>query len=88
MGRCIVKIREDCYVEWSTVVDAPVSYTMTRAEAAGEYGEGRVALADANGDSMVDGYRVHWRDWNRAGDGERPASEADIVRIYAKPAVS
>lgn len=35
MGRCIVKIRDrdqDWYLEWSSVVDAPITYGMTLDE--------------------------------------------------------
>ena len=31
MGRCLIKIK-DQYLEWSTVVDAPVTYGMTLEE--------------------------------------------------------
>ena len=31
MGHCIIKIK-DCYLEWSSVVDAPVSRGVGRAE--------------------------------------------------------
>lgn len=34
MGRFIVKLAEDEYVEWSTVVDAPVTVIHTREEIA------------------------------------------------------
>lgn len=30
MGKCIVKLAEDKYVEWSSVCDAPVTYIMDK----------------------------------------------------------
>jgi hypothetical protein len=54
--RYIAKLGEDAYVDWSTVVDAPVSWVLTRAEAVTEWTEARVARADHNGTSILDNY--------------------------------
>lgn len=32
MGRCVVKLAPDKYVEWSSIVDAPVTCVLTRAQ--------------------------------------------------------
>jgi hypothetical protein len=32
MGRFLMKLPDERFVEWSTVVDAPVTYSMTEAE--------------------------------------------------------
>lgn len=55
MPRYIIKPRqdEDVYVEWSTIVDAPVSDTMTRVEAVVAHSEDRIARADECGHSWL-----------------------------------
>ncbi|MGP9725417.1 hypothetical protein ACT3SZ_15510 [Corynebacterium sp. AOP40-9SA-29] len=55
MPRYIIKPRqdEDVYVEWSTIVDAHVSCTMTRAEAVAAHSEERIARADESGHSWL-----------------------------------
>lgn len=55
MPRYIIKPSqdEDVYVEWSTIVDAPVSRTMTRAEAVAAHSEERIARADESGHSCL-----------------------------------
>lgn len=71
MGRWLVRLGEDAYVEWSSAVDAPVSWVMTREEAitfrmSGDRGfapaprieaEGAVRRADLFGHSIIDGPR-------------------------------
>ncbi len=32
MGRCIAKLGEDKYVEWPSIVDAPVTHVLFREE--------------------------------------------------------
>lgn len=58
MPRFIVKVApdRDAYLEWSTVVDAPVSVGVRDAFVA-EYGEERVARADVAGTSAR---YFHW----------------------------
>lgn len=55
MPRYIIKPRqdEDVYVEWSTIVDAPASGTMTRDEAVAAHSEDRIARADESGHSWL-----------------------------------
>jgi hypothetical protein len=69
MSRAFLKLGDDAYIEWSEVVDAPVSYVMTREQAvkaASEYtiteegvsrdlatGEARIARADETGTSYT-----------------------------------
>lgn len=88
MSRLIVKIR-DCYLDWSTVVDAPVTNGMTLAEFRSyylaEYGpdsevhfEESIKLADANGAS--DDY--NWRTANRAGPKETFLNEDELYQVY------
>ena len=54
MPRYIAKLGDDQYVDWSEIVDAPVSRVMSREEAVTEYGEDRVARADRTGTSIID----------------------------------
>lgn len=54
MPRVVLKLHDDEYVEWSTVVDAPVSYILNRVEAVREWGEDRVGRADAYTMSYVE----------------------------------
>jgi len=96
MPRYLVKLADDAYVEWSTVVDAPVSHVLTQGEtirwnqrAGCTLNEAmeRTARADRNGHSAT---------WfppmsaeqliadNRAGDGESELSLAEILEQYAR----
>lgn len=84
MGHGIVKLAEDAYVEWSTVVDAPVTDVFTKALAAKQWGEERVCRADANGHSFVDADPDHrFADFNRAGPHEEQLTIPAILRRYA-----
>jgi len=56
MGRAIFKMGDDQYLEWSTVVDSPVTLIMPRSEAVARWGEVRVARADCRGHSFQDNY--------------------------------
>ncbi len=97
MPRFIVKLADDEYVEWSTVVDAPLAGSVTRAAACHEWGEPSVARADRRGHSQVEGPRVSEanrdRVWspeeliagNRAGPGESELS-LDELRAAARRA--
>ena len=84
-----------CYLMWSTVVDAPVTYGMTRGELESYYKErhgsegmrelsARLARADARGTSCQMGDDSPDDDIavNRAGRGERKLTRADIVEWY------
>lgn len=87
MGRYIAKLDADAYAEWSTVVDAPVSWVVPRDSAVGMWGEDRVARADRNGTSIVDGYPAGETpeeivQGNRAGPGESELTVAEIIVAY------
>lgn len=41
MGRAVYKLGPDAYVEWSSVVDAPVTYVCNRKAAVAGFGESR-----------------------------------------------
>lgn len=87
MGSGVVCLWEDEYVEWSTVVDAPTTYIMSRSEAVAEYGEDRVARADRQWTSFI-APRYTLADLlegNRAGPGERLASLDEIRRLFRLP---
>lgn len=88
MGRPVVKLA-DKFVEWSTVVDAPVSWAMTRAEAAEQFGEERVASAELYGHSLVDndgnpasGYEDGFAAFNRAGPEEECLTVDAVLRRF------
>lgn len=99
MGKYIVKLPcdgIDYYMEWSTVVDAPVTFGMTRKEFEEyyreEYGESgvrelptRMDRADATGTSG----RLHKSAedairWNRAGKDETRLTLDQIVDHYIR----
>ncbi len=93
MGNFIVKI-DDCYLEWSTIVDAPTSYAYPleafRKYYRWRYGESgteqlqvRLDRADKNGISSFGfepgDYEALFR-WNRAGENETTLSRDEILR--------
>lgn len=87
MGSYVAKIADDAYVEWSSVVDAPVSWVQTREQAVKRWTEERVARADANGTSILDGYPAGNTPEeivraNRAGPGESRLTVAEIIEAY------
>ena len=95
MGKFIVKI-EGTYLEWGTIVDAPVTFGMPLEEFKEyyreEYGsqgmrdlDTRLARADERGTSShVDenADEVMWL--NRAGPGESSLSRDEIVEFYVR----
>jgi hypothetical protein len=87
MGRYIAKLGDDAYVDWSTVVDAPVSFILTREEAVAEWSEERVARADHHGTSIWDGYPAGSTPdeivrANRAGPNESELTLEQILVAY------
>lgn len=87
MGRYIAKLGDDAYVDWSTVIDAPVSWVYTRAEAVAAWSEDRIARADRNGTSILDGYPAGNTPeeivaGNRAGEHESEISVDEILDAY------
>ncbi len=95
MGRCIAKLADDKYVEWSSIVDAPVTYILTRdhmlAHLDAEYGrssfdENRRCLdrADKNGTS-IQGMEYSVEDLvssNRAGKNGDNITLPEILEMY------
>jgi hypothetical protein len=94
MADLIVKLAPDCYVEWSTVVDAPVTPTLTLSQLweyiRAEYGNAgaerlpeRLARCEQHGTSSVNGTTVdELLSCNRAGPKESHITRAEIVRRY------
>lgn len=87
MGRYVAKLGEDAYVEWSTVVDAPVSWVCPRDKAVQAWTEERVGRADANGTSILDGFPAGTTPeeiaaGNRAGPREATISVEEIIAAY------
>lgn len=88
MGRGIVKLADNEYVEWSTVVDAPVSWVMAYDEALEAAGDpARIVRADVFGTSYLS---PPWslRDLlngNRAGPDESEATLSEIRKLYRPP---
>lgn len=94
MGRFIVKIK-DKYFDWSTIVDAPVTYGMSldefREYYRKEYGHDsdlaeRLARVEAKGtSSLIDDSLKESISFNRAGDNEKQLSISAIYTKYTKP---
>jgi hypothetical protein len=95
MPRCTIKLAENKYVEWSTIVDAPVTYIQTREEHAehlrNEYGrsyeheiEPRLKRADERGASWQMGGSTGDETirGNRAGPGESKITKEQILEMY------
>jgi hypothetical protein len=95
MGRFIIKI-EDLYFEWSTIVDAPVTYGMTLEQLEDHiryrYGqEGidelpkRLERVEKQGTSINANYTVdEIIKGNRAGDNEKCLTKKQIYKKYCK----
>jgi hypothetical protein len=87
MGRGILKLAPDEYIEWSTVVDAPVSYVLDREEAVQEFGEERIERADKTGTSYYDRppqTAEEFVEFNRAGENETRLDLEGIRYHYRK----
>lgn len=89
MGRYIAKLGDDAYCEWSTIVDAPVSWVVSRESAVAEWGPTRVERADRNGTSILDGYPAGNTPeeivrGNRAGPDESVLTAKQIIEAYAE----
>lgn len=87
MGSYVARLAEDAYVEWSTVVDAPISWVHSREEAVKAWTSQRVERADSNGTSILDGYPAGSTpgeivEGNRAGPDESEISAAEIIAAY------
>jgi len=96
MGRCVAKIGEDKYLMWSTVVDAPTTYIMSRQEMidymitnavtqATDDAEQSLKRADENGTSWQAGSRQTFDDLivaNRAGKNEERLTKEELIEEY------
>ncbi len=99
MGRYIVKLADDKYVEWSTVVDAPVTCIFTREEMLRrlrlKYAKALemlptrpdecIAITDKFGTSCRDMSLKEALEGNRAGDAEVCLTLEEIIEQYKKP---
>lgn len=92
MGRYIIKLK-DHYLEWSTIVDAPVTFGMTldefRAHYQAEYGaqgmrdfEERLKRVEAKGTSAIDRALDEVIVRNRAGPDEHSLRKHEIYKAY------
>lgn len=95
MGRCIIKLAENEYIEWSTISDAPSSYVVTREGLINELRKRTIndfekqieesfKRADKNGSSWL-GSSTSAEDaicHNRAGKNERHLSLNGIRKKY------
>jgi hypothetical protein len=99
VAKCIIKVDHNGapkYLEWSSIVDAPVTYGMTlqelRAHIEREQGrqglkylDQRLARVEATGTSLHGGTTLEELiEWNRAGPNETCATLAEIVAIYCR----
>jgi hypothetical protein len=97
MGRFIAEFGGK-YLEWSTVVDAPLTNLMDLAELKAylksEYGQSglddlptRLARVEKQGTSALNGVsKADLLHWNRAGEGESHlTTEAEVVARYTEP---
>lgn len=79
MPRFVVKLAEDHYVLWSTVVDAPLTgQGYTKASARTLWGPDELARAD-------DGENDDVFNWNRAGPKESFATREQLIELFPVP---
>lgn len=95
MGNLIAKLAPDCYVEWSTITDSPITSTMTLEQLRGyileEYGRAglerlpaRLERVERTGTSGLDGGTLEsLLVCNRAGENEANATLEEIIKRYA-----
>lgn len=85
MGRWLVRTDDDRFLEWSSIVDAPITMLMTRAEleeyVRDEYG--REGLSRLN-DRIERAQKLSEIGWNRAGEGEASLSPEEIIVRYTR----
>ena len=93
MGRSIIKL-DGKYLEWSSSIDAPITFGMTREEFTQhyleEYGrsgihdlEGRLSRADESGTSCYLYDSVDEEiEGNRAGKNESTLTKEQIIKFY------
>lgn len=89
MGHTVYKLGNDQYVLWSGVVDAPISWVMTRSETLADGIDAeRLARADQHGHSYcgegaTDQSPTHLIAGNRAGPNESCLTLDALMRSYA-----
>lgn len=99
MGRYIVKLtdkRRDYYLEWSTVVDAPVTYGMSleqfRRHYQSEYGNSAMRefdermkrVEDKGTSSLMHKSVAELVAYNRAGDNETRLTMKELIEKYCQ----
>lgn len=87
MPKYIAKLAKDAYVDWSEIVDAPVSYVETREDAIRLWGLDRIERADKNGHSMIDADPMTPEEiirCNRAGPNEGSLHLKTILNTYKR----
>jgi len=93
MGRGIVKLGPNQYVDWSTVIDAPVSYVLTADEMierrirqakkeAEESTREALERADRTGTSYLGITGVKVIDDNRAGEDESKLTREQLIEKF------
>lgn len=95
MPRSIIKLKDDCFVEWSSICDAPVTYCMTKEKfkeyLKEEYGNSRLALLLERLEKIDLGQACGQYDdlagvlsYNRAGDNEKKIGLEKIIEKYTE----
>lgn len=98
MGRCLVRLDENKYVSWSSVVDAPITHIMTLAELkeyllhGSEEDETYIIDTEARIQRLLDKgtSSLEYRSaeevykWNRAGKHEECLTREQIIEQYTK----
>ncbi len=84
MGRWLVKVGEDRFLEWSSIVDAPVTPIMTKDELLDwlrdRYGSYGVEQAE---ERMARAMPLSEIGWNRAGPREESLTPEQIIERYS-----
>lgn len=86
MGRWLVKVDEDRFLEWSSIVDAPVTMIMSREQL-------RAFVRERHGteglerleDRIARAQPLSKVGWNRAGPKETCLTPEQIVELYTVP---
>lgn len=84
MARFLVAVSDDEFLEWSTVVDAPVGRLLSRELAVEGYGDAAVERASAHGTSSPNRTIESLAGWNRAGPGESHLAWEELVDRFRR----
>lgn len=83
MGRYLVKVDEDRYLLWSSIVDAPLGWIMSKAELNAHY---EFAPTRNDIDRWVErAVPLSEVGWNRAGPNEECLTPEQIIARYTAP---